>query len=92
MFCVEEEEVRAPSDVQLSSMYTTKGQPDGNQWMESQRVIPETPDKDVVEEEMKPSKRNRFATKLTSRNRANIVNSGEVVTSRSVTWCNITPN
>ncbi|XP_030854685.1 exonuclease 1 isoform X2 [Strongylocentrotus purpuratus] len=79
----DEEEVGAPSDVQLSSMYTTtKGQLDGNQWMESQRVIPETPDKDVVEEEMKPSKRNRFATKLTSRNRANIVNSGEVVTSR----------
>ncbi|XP_041468401.1 exonuclease 1-like isoform X2 [Lytechinus variegatus] len=82
----EEEEVQGPSDDQLSSMYTnntiiTKGQSDENQWLECQRVIPETPDKDVIEE-LKPAKRNRFATKLTSKKRANIVNSGEVVISR----------
>nr|XP_054759250.1 exonuclease 1-like [Lytechinus pictus] len=80
----EEEEVQGPSDDQLSSMYTNttaKGWSDENQWLECQRVIPETPDKDVIEE-IKPAKRNRFATKLTSKKRANIVNSGEVVTSR----------
>ncbi|XP_071506297.1 uncharacterized protein [Diadema antillarum] len=72
------EESAPPSDAQLSDMYANHQPSNHTQQMESSVVVPETPDKDAS----KPAKRNRFASKILSKKRANILKSGEVVTSR----------
>ncbi|XP_072172437.1 uncharacterized protein [Diadema setosum] len=72
------EESAPPSDAQLSDMYANHQQSNHTQRMASSVVVPETPDKDAA----KPAKRNRFASKILSKKRANILKSGEVVTSR----------
>ena len=77
-----DEEEEAPlSDAQLSAAYAHNGPVDGTQWMDECVVVLETPDK-KESTETKPAKRNRFATKLLSKKKANILSNGEVVTSR----------